>query len=372
MDPEKIQQASSAPPQERLGDATVEQELGDLYDELDAADEVENDEEVGEAEAEAEVEEEAVETDGEPEETETVAEEEEVVEDPIEETIYDEAAPERWPEEMKEVYAKLPPEARKAMLEQVYKPMQRQYTQTTQELAQMRKAVEPMLEAMNHYRNDFERMGVNPAEVFRTQMAWAAHFARVGPQQGISDMSAAYGQQPTEQGQEAEEYLTPIERSLRTEIDGLKQAMQQTSVSQQQFTQQQQQQSQQVQYNRVQQGLQSFIGEQVDGKPAHPHVERVAPAIAGLIRGGLIRHTDEYGQAVPIQTQMTQAYKMACDLDPSIRSATGTNVRQVARVKAARDVGVVANNPAGQVDVQDGPIVDDIDSLYDKLNRRSA
>ena len=53
------------------------------------------------------------------------------------------------------------------MLDGIYKPMQRQYGQTTQELAEMRKGLEPMLESMNQYRGDFERMGVNPAEAFR-------------------------------------------------------------------------------------------------------------------------------------------------------------------------------------------------------------
>ncbi len=47
---------------------------------------------------------------------------------------------------------------------------------------------------------------------------------------------------------------------------------------------------------------------------------------------------------------MEQAYSMACRLDPSISTAT-SNVRQVVSAKNALKADVVANTPAGQVEV---------------------
>jgi hypothetical protein len=369
MDPaDKTQQAPESVA-ERVESVDMESEVADLYDQLDAADNEEAEIEETETTAEASEEEETA-----PEETaeaeiaeEIETQQEEAAE--AEESGYTEPAPERWPAEMKEVYAKLPPEGRKMMMEQVYKPMQAQYTKSTQEMAEIRKAVDPMLEALNNYRNDFERMGVNPAEAFRTQIAWAAHFARVGPQQGIADMQAAYGQNVVPAGQQEEEYLTPVERAMKTEIGELKQQLNQTSQGQKQYLEQQAQQQQQAQYNEVQRGLQSFINEQKDGKPVHPHVERVAPAIAGLIRGGLINSRDQHGQPIPIRDQMAQAYNMAVSMDPSLSKASGSG-GQAGRAIAAQKVGVVANTPAGKADVEGMTVSEQLDAENDRLSRR--
>lgn len=357
-----------------LGDAIAEE-----FDRMSEAAEAEESEEeiTAEVEEDAEVEETAEaeeEAETEEEETEETAEEETVTDEEeidvtAEEEEYNEAAPERWPDEIKEVYQSLPPAARRAMLEGVFKPMQRQYTQSTQEISQMRQTLEPMLQQMNQYQGDFQRMGVDPHDAFTRQMAWAAHIARVGPQQGIQDMSAAYGLDQQPAGQQEEEYLTPVERSLRQELDDLRGIVNQGQqlTEQQQYDQEQQAQQQYAQ--QVQGGLQTFINEQNDGSPAHPHVEKVAPAMAGLIRGGLINKADEYGQPVPIRDQVAQAYKMACDLDPSIRTAIPRK-RQVARAKAARDVGVVTKIPAGSVDVEERSLSEEIENTYDMLNKR--
>jgi hypothetical protein len=272
---------------------------------------------------------------------------------------------------MRTMYNKLPPEARKMMMENVYKPMQRTYTKTTQELAQMRKAVEPMLQSLNQYRNDFERMGVSPEEAFRTQMAWAAHFAKVGPQQGVADMAAAYGQASKPTGQQEEEYLTPVERQMKAQIEELKNVVAGAGQQvQQTLSEQQQRQYFEAQYNEVKNSLQSFINEQKDGKPLHPHVEKVAPAIVGLLKGGLIPRADEYGNPIPYRDQMAKAYQMACNLDPTIRTAS-SGKQQVSRAKAAQNVGVVANSPGGQADVPQLSVEEQLDREYDRLARRA-
>ena len=358
MNPEKDTQQDS--------ELDLEEVLSESFDKMEAGEDVEVEEVEEELETEAEAEAEAeVEEEAEPVEAEeTVAEAEQAE---AEESGYNDPAPERWPAEMKQVYNDLPPEARKMMMEQVYKPMQAQYTRTTQELAESRKAIEPMLEAMNQYRNDFERMGTNPVEAFRTQVAWAAHFARVGPQQGIADLQAAYGQAPAT-GQEDEPYLTPVERAMKAELGELKQQLNQTSQGQQQYLEQQAQAQQNAYVNGVRSELNAFCNEQKDGKPVHPHIEKVAPAIAGIIRGGLIRKTDDYGQPIGIKGQMKQAYDMACRLDPSINAAKSDG-GQAGRAKAAKAVDVVAKTAAGEADVPEMSIEDQLDAEYDRLSR---
>ena len=260
------------------------------------------------------------------------------------------------------------------MLDGIYKPMQASYTQATQELAGMRQSVQPMLETLQQHQNVFERLGVNPVEAFRTQMAWSAHLAQVGPEQALKDMAAAYGVQADKLAEKdgiSDEYLTPFERQMKAQVEAQNQQLQGLMGTLQQQQESQTQQQQMARYQEVQQGLNDFISEQKDGKPAHPHIEKVAPAIAGLIRGGLVRSTNEYGQPLNVRDQVAQAYEMAVNMDPALRTASSPpNSGQVQRNKAARSVEVVAKSPASSVNVPNQSLTADLDEVFDELNRR--
>ena len=78
---------------------------------------------------------------------------------------------------------------------------------------------------------------------------------------------------------------------------------------------------------------------------------------------------DDYGQPISIYDQMKHAYNMACRLDPSISSASGTDRGQVKRAAAAQRSGVVAKSPAGHSDTPDKGLGESIEDLYDKLAR---
>ena len=346
---------------ENLGDLIAET-FDDMESEEESNEEMEVSEEVSEEESE--------EASGEEERAEV---EEQVVEEELQEEIaeaaesdYQEPAPDRWPEDIKEVYNGLPPNARKAMLEGIYKPMQRQYTQSTQELAEMRQQINPVLEAMKQYSTDFERTGVNPVEAFQSQLAWAAHIQRVGAEKGLADMRDAYGVgQPQQDGQE--QYLTPTERGLKQQLDALQNQFQ---GQQRQAQNQNEEQRINAQKAEIENTLQNFVNEKTeDGKPKHPYVDKVASNIAGIIRGGLIAKADEYGQPVPLRNQIAQAYSMACNLDPSIRTPS-VDTRQANRVKAAQKVSVVTKHPASQSDGDELDIGSFIERTYDQLAGR--
>lgn len=355
---------SPAKEQQETQSESLEDVISQTFDEMES----EESEEIEEIEAEAEeadveVEEEAADEEVEEGVTEELKEE---IEDAAE-SDYQEPAPDRWPDEIKEVYNSLPPEARKAMLEGVYKPMQRSYTTATQEMAQMRQEIQPVLETMNQFRQDFERAGVNPMDAFKSQLAWAAHFQRVGAEQGMSDMRAAYGLEGQSRQGQGSEYLTPTERSFKQQIDALQQ---QLHGQQSQTMQQQQQQQINAQRQEIQSVIQNFVNEKAeDGSPKHPHVDKVASNIAGIIRGGLINKADEYGNPVPIKDQMAQAYKMACDLDPSIRTPS-VGARQARRAKAAQKVSVVTKHPAGKPESDELDMSSFIEKTYDELAGR--
>jgi hypothetical protein len=286
---------------------------------------------------------------------------------------YNEPAPERWDQSIKDTYNSLPPAGRKALLEGIYKPMQKSYTQATQQIAEQRKQLEPMIGTLQQHMNTFQRMGVDPQTVFNTQMAWAAHLQTVGAEQGLADMAAAYGVKgavPKKAGQE--EYLTPTERAFKEQIDALQAQVAGQQNQYQQATQQQQEQAIEAHKQEITRSLQTFINEKSDdGKPAHPHVEKVASNISGILRGGLVRKVDDYGNPVAIYDQLKQAYSMACNLDPSIRTPV-SDTRQ-ARVKAAQKVGVVTKSPASHVSPDDAvPMEQFIEKTWEALDRKAS
>jgi hypothetical protein len=286
---------------------------------------------------------------------------------------YNEPPPERWPEEIREVYNQLPPAAKQAMLEGVFKPMQRQFTDATMQMSEQRKLIEPMLQAMGQYQPEFQRMGVNPIEAFQKQLAWAAHFAKVGPEQGIQDMRRAFGVSGGEDGQDQMKYLTPVERQMMERIDGLHSIVEQNQTRQT-ATGEAQNNPDQERLAAVRNELIAFHNEtKEDGTRAFPHLERVAPAIGGLIRGGLVRRTDEYGQQRSVTDVLREAYSKACDLDPSIKAVT-PKTGQVKRAKAAASVGVVAKSPSAVSTAKpvDRPITDDINEIADKMMRKTG
>ena len=284
---------------------------------------------------------------------------------------YNEPAPDRWADDIKEVYNALPPHARKAMLEGIYKPMQRSYTQSTQELAQMRSQIQPMLEAAEHYRGDFERMGVNPVEAFRTQLAWAAHLHKVGAEQGLRDMSQAYGlgDKPSG-GQENDEYLTPTERALKKQVTDLEQKISGTQKTIEERNAAEVAHRQNAYKQEVQSTLHQFVTEKTeDGSLKHPHMKSVANGVAGILRGGLVKNTDDYGQPVSVYDQIAQAYHMACNLNPATRTLAPKK-RQVSNAKSAQKVSVVTKHPATEQSSEGMPMSSFIEKTYDELAGR--
>jgi hypothetical protein len=291
---------------------------------------------------------------------------------------YNEPAPERWPADIRETYNSLPPAARKAMLDGVYKPMQAQYTKTTQELAEQRKKLAPMLATLERHAQEFQAAGINPVEAFERQMAWSAHYAKVGPEQYAKDLAKAYnlqaGQQQGDQAKPSDVYMTPVEKAQQARLDKLEQQLTTRERQELQRQREQQQYAFEQQQATVRETIASFANEMKDGQPLHPHVEKVSGAMAGLIRGGLVPRVDSTGRPTTYAEQLSHAYRMAVAMDDRLQAAVTTKQRQrqVDRVTAAnRDV--VSKTPGSSERVGDTrSLADSISELYDRMDRSAA
>ena len=289
-----------------------------------------------------------------------------------EESEYNEPAPERWTQDIQDYYNGLDPKGKEIFLDRLHKPMQRSHTKAMQEVAEMRKGLEPVLAIMKQYTPQLESMGVDPMQALQTQIAWVAHLNTVGAEKGLDDMRAAYGVgTPKPRGQE--EYLTPQERATKQSVEALQQQVAGMQANTKQTSDNALAEQQQNYKQEIHTSLQTFINEKTDdGKLAHPHVEKVASGIAGIIRGGLIPKADEYGNPRPLRDQIAQAYGMACNLDSSIRTPS-PSTRQAPLIKAALDAEVVTKTPAGHVSTTDDTPLDSfIEKTWEELNRKSA
>lgn len=281
---------------------------------------------------------------------------------------YDAAPPERWPAELKEAYNGMAPEHREIFMERLYKPMQRSHTEATQHLAEQRKKLDPVMQAYEENKSAFDRIGVtDPGAMIRQQVAWAAHFARVGPEKGLADMQQALGVgQGQSNGQAQDEYLTPVERQLKERLETLEQTTAQVNSSQQQREQQMAEAQRQERVGGAFNALKTFAEAKTpDGQPMHPQIETVAPQMSRLIQSGMVNRTDEFGQAIPYDQQLGHAYEMACRMNNLAPAPATTSPEQVAKVAAASR-NVTSKNAASAVPV-DRPIGDDISDLYDRM-----
>ena len=373
MDPHKEQEPQSE--EQTLSEALAEHYEKVTEPEMVAAEDAETEEAVTEDDVPAD---DDVTADSDP--VEQAAEASEATEaSDDEEPVYNEEAPERWPREIKETYQSLPPEAKKAFLEGIYRPMQKAYTERTQQMAQMKARLDPMAQAMQNYQGVFEQAGVDPVQAFRDNIAWAAHFAKVGPQQGAKDMMAAVGgQQPagSEAGVQAasDEWMTPTEKALQRQLDEQSAALNRITASRQQEREQQAIQNQQnAQMAGVQNELATFASATTpEGTSLHPHLEQVAPQMAGLIRGNLVTKVDHVGNPVPISDQLQQAYDMAVRMDSKLsqaRADAAERERQAARVAAASREVPSAGRVAPVEGGDNGPLSDTIQSVYASMAR---
>jgi len=291
-----------------------------------------------------------------------------------EEVDYNEPAPERWPSEMKDAYNTLPPDARKLMMESVYKPMQARYTQSTQQLAEQRKQVEALDSIRQEMSDDFVRLGIDPIEAVRQQAAWARHLQKVGPEQWASDIVEAYGAKPTAQAgqQDSSEYLTPEERRLQGEVSEIRETLSSLQQQQQQAAEQSSQAQVEEQVIAARRSLAEFISAEVDGKPVNPQAQELLPQMAQFLDSNMVRKVDEYGQQVPFADQIKQAYEMAGAISGKRPMATPPANGKVSQAKAANQIAVATEPSSSKAPVRPLNREDRIAADYDRLQRQMA
>lgn len=193
--------------------------------------------------------------------------------------------PQDWPKDWTEKFAKLPDDESRQLLIDQYKSFQADYTRKTQDLAEVRKAIDPI-------RDQLALNGMSEGQYIR-QLTAADKYIAQNPVEGITWLMQNYGisvDQLRGGGEaDSDEWADPEVSQLKQQVNQLQNQLQQ-----------QDQQTQYSQQAQLQQHIQQFASETDEsGQPKRPHFEEVKQDMAGLLTAGMAQSLDEaYDQAV--------------------------------------------------------------------------
>lgn len=261
-------------------EATLTDDLNAAFDALEEPeDQVAAETEETESTADTESAEEA---EAAPEETQAsgdsdAEEAEETDESPIE-------PPQQWAEEDKEVFRNLPKEGQDFLLRR-HRDMEADYTRKTQEVADVRKALEPIQQSL-------ELNGISQGD-YISRLRAADQYLAQSPKEAIQWLANNYGVNLSEVGQSGESeddefkdpYVQQLERKVQ-ELEG-------------KFQSREQQEQEQSQQQLVQQVNEFAQATDESGNTKHPHFEEVKTHMGALMQSGAANTLEEaYDQAV--------------------------------------------------------------------------
>ena len=188
-----------------------------------------------------------------------------------------------WAPEKRAAFEKLPPEAQAVTME-IAKDLQAEFTRKTQETADWKRKVEPVLSTLSKEQDLWADQGLNPLQAFQNyanieRTLKFGNFAdKIGLVQQICDVYGIPFQAP--------QAADPYQAALHD---------QNAAVARERANS-----------DRLQRQLQSFETQEIsrtieqfssaknpDGTPAHPHFETVKPAMSALLTSGRAQTLDE-------------------------------------------------------------------------------
>lgn len=198
--------------------------------------------------------------------------------------------PEDWPEEWREKLETLESDDARQLLIDQYKKFQADYTRKTQDVAEVKKALEPISEELS-------LRGMSEGQYVR-QLTAMDRYLTQNPVDGLQKIMQHYGVSPEHLAGSGEDddLSDPEVSQLKSKIQELEGKLQQRDQQQEQASQQQ-----------IQQQVQEFANERDEqGNLKRPHFEQLKTAMGGLLQSG---HA----------TTLEDAYEQAKWADPQVR-----------------------------------------------------
>lgn len=250
----------------------------------------------------------------------------------------------RWDEALKAQFVTWPRDVQQAFLDR-HNAFEGDYTRKTQELAEQRKGVEPLVQEVGKWTNYLTQLGMKPEQAF-SQMLTTEFTLRTGtPEQkanALAYLAQLYGVNiPSSQGGEGQgkPAFDPSVTQLHQTVAGLQSQLQQYK-----------QQREADEYQRAQAEFNAF-GQTKDttGNPRYPHFDRVKDTIIQLVANG---HADSwevaYDRAVRLDDDL---YRQTVEAERARVAAEAEKQRLAAveKAKKAAPVRTTDGAPAGGV-----------------------
>tara|TARA_Y100000310_G_scaffold1941_1_gene2441 strand:- start:1680 stop:2762 length:1083 start_codon:yes stop_codon:yes gene_type:complete len=222
--------------------------------------------------------------------------------------------PELWSEDAKASFNALD-EAQKATVMDVTKAANASFTRKTQELAELRKQVEPLTGVLAQWEPYIRQLGTTAAMSFNTLMG-AEYILRTGTDQqkreALDSIRKDYG---ISDGDSEDAYEDPEIASVKAELEKTKGHLQQLASGQTA-----------ARHQSIQQRVADFKSAVDDaGKQTHPHFDAVESTMAALLTSG------QYGA-----DDLEGAYEAAVYANPETRETVMGKVKSAEALKAKR------------------------------------
>ena len=217
----------------------------------------------------------------EPVQTEAEAASDTEAEPPAQEPV---EPPARWSDADKSEFAKLTPDAQRLLLAR-YNAIEGDYTRKTQDLAEQRKTVEPLIGELGKWNPYLQQLGVSPEQAFSQMMTVERNLRTGTPEQkanALAYLAQLYGAPiPSQDGQWQQP--DPASTQLHQTVAGLQAQLQQLKEQENL----REQEWAQAEFNA--------IGQTKDenGQPKYPHFERVSRTMLQLVANGQSDNWDD-------------------------------------------------------------------------------
>ena len=258
-------------------------------------------------------------------------------------------APARWSEAEKAEFAKLPREAQQVLSDR-HKAMEADYTRKTQEVAETRKGIEPLLGEVQRLNPLLQHMGYTPQQFLAESGAVATNLLSGNP----SDRAGAIAYLVQHRNIPIAEVLNALGVPLPNAGDGSQQPDPAFLQLRQDFTSLQQQLRQmnerrQVEETQRAQAEFDALGAAKDesGQPKFPHFARVKTAMLQLVANNQAPTWDDaYTKAVRLDDEL---YKQTVETERASVAAAAEQARLAAveKAKKAQPVKLSGGSPSG-------------------------
>lgn len=271
-------------------------------------------------------------------------------------------APARWSDADKANFAKWPKDVQQAVLER-HKAMEADYTRKTQEIAETRKAYEPLQQVLGRWSPYLQQLGLRPEQAFDQLLTVEQNLRHGSPQQkqeALAYLAQLYqASLPAQNGEDQTQQQQGVDPRYQQLSRQLAEVTQQLSTIQTRTAQDERMRAEH-EFNALAQTKDS------NGQLKYPHFEKVKQSMIQLVAGGQADSWDAaYSKSVRLDDEL---YTQTVEAEKKLVQETLEKQRTEAVEKAKKAAPVKTSSALPKGDTK----ARDLDSIISGAMARSG